>query len=97
MPPDTLRLLEPIVAAAVDIDPEDPEQVAAALPRLSPLTGAVLASEPLVGPHWFRTRRPNQWEVAEAVHRILDELEALSLAPSEPEGPTSPHHQPRVP
>lgn len=80
LPPDTLRLLRPVLETALDVDVTDPSDMADARRRLSPAAWSVLATEPLPRSYWFRTVRPNEWEVAEVVHEILDEIDELPLA-----------------
>lgn len=77
LPPEALRLLQQVIAATLGVDPSDRRQMIRARSRLSPKTWAILAARPLVRPYWFRTVRPNQWEAAEVVHDVLDELERL--------------------
>ena len=77
MPPATLRLLKPLIASALDLDPDDEPHQGSARGPVSPLTWAVLTSEPLQRPYWFRTLRPDEREVAQTVHCVLDELDRL--------------------
>jgi hypothetical protein len=74
LPPAVLRQMQPVIAAALNLDPRDPTQLAAARGRVSPLTFAVLTCVPMERPSWLRTVRPDPPRVAEAVHRILDDL-----------------------
>lgn len=97
LPPDVLRLLRPVIADALDIDPDDVAQVAAAGRRLSPLAWSVLASDPIPRSYWLNTLRPNEWEVAEVVHEVLDELEHLPASTSRRRSATAIHHQPSLP
>lgn len=78
MPPEILRCLKPLIASALEVDPADAGAVRAARARLSPLSWAVLASEPLKQPWWFQTVGTDERQVAETVHRVLDELEGLN-------------------
>lgn len=78
LPPALLRRLKPLVAAALELDPGDPAELASARSRVSPLTFAVLSSEPMERVSWLRTVGPDEDEVVRAVHRVLDELERLS-------------------
>ncbi len=75
MPPATLRLLKPLIASALDLDPDDEPHQGSARGPVSPLTWAVLTSEPLQRPYWFRTLRPNEGEVTQTVHAVLDDLD----------------------
>lgn len=77
LPPDAIRLLQPVIAAAMGVDPSSRRQMIRARDRLSTSTWSILAAEPLARPYWFRTLRPNQWDAAEVVHDVLDELERL--------------------
>lgn len=77
LPPEALRLLQPVIAAALGVDPSNRRQMLRARERLSTSTWSILAVEPLARPYWFRTLRPDQWETAEVVHDVLDELERL--------------------
>ena len=77
MPPATLRLLQPLIAVELDLDLADPDAVTRARPRLDPVTWAVLASEPLKRPTWFRTTRSAPNSVARAVVHVLDDLERV--------------------
>lgn len=74
LPPAVLRQMQPIIAAALNLDPRDPTQLAAARARVSPPTFAVLTCVPMERVSWFRTARPDPPRVAEAVHRILSDL-----------------------
>lgn len=77
LPPDAIRLLQPVIAGALGVDPSNRRQMTRARDRLSTSTWSILTAEPLARPYWFRTLRPNQWEAAEVVHDVLDELERL--------------------
>lgn len=81
LPPATIRILQPLIEAALDRDgagPDSPLRRAAALQRLSATTRAILAHDATVNPPWFRTVRSDADRTAEAVSRVLDELD---LAP----------------
>lgn len=81
MPGETIRLLEPLIGVAMErrgLDPKNPEHLSSVRSLLSPVSWAVLASEPLTWPRWHKTRRPDEGAVAEAVHLVLDDLESLS-------------------
>jgi hypothetical protein len=83
LPPDALRLLQPLIRVALEragLDPDDEAGLESVRARLSPLTWAVLTSDPMTPPDWYRTRRPDPRRVAEVAHRVLDELD--DLAPS---------------
>lgn len=80
LPPDTLRLLQSVGRSMLErqgFDPRDAARMAGATRRLSPVTRAVLAEEPLKLPDWRATRRPDVRRTAEAVHAALDDLEDL--------------------
>lgn len=96
VPPDTLRLLKPLVEAALQregLDVADGAERADRAEResvrvlLSPLTWSILTADPMARPGWFRTVRSDQREVAGVVHAVLDELEGLAdgRAPSPPQ------------
>lgn len=96
MPPVTLRLLKPLIASALDLDPSEEPPPPSARGRVSPLTWAVLTSQPLRRPRWFRTLRPNEREVTQTVHSVLDELDRLKAGASDPKGSIN-SSQARVP
>lgn len=90
VPPDTLRLLKPLVEVVLEregLDTTDEGHLRSARTLLSPLTWSILAAEPLARLRWFRTVRPDEREVAGVVHAVLDELETLAegTAPSHPQ------------
>ena len=82
IPPAILRQLKPLIAVALDLDLRDETRLASARGRLSPRTFAALTSDPLDRPSWFRTSRSNEREVAETVHRVLDDLDRLTSGAS---------------
>ena len=96
MPPATLRLLKPLIAVALDLDSGDEPPPTTARGRVSPLIWAVLTSEPLQRPRWFRTLRPNEREVTQTVHSVLDELDCLKSGASDPRRSVNSSHT-RVP
>jgi len=81
LPPETLRLLRPLIRSALDLPPGGPIPGEAAL-RLSPLARSILAAELPDDPRWIDTVRPDEDAVAHVVHQVLDELERL-----DPTGP----------
>ncbi len=83
MPPATLRLLKPLISSALDLDPDDEAHQPSARGVVSPLTWAVLTSEPLQRPYWFRTLRPNEREVTQTVRAVLDDLDRLKVGAGE--------------
>jgi hypothetical protein len=88
VPPETLRLLQPLIESALEregFDPADRTSIESARNLLSPLTAAVLASEPLKRGFQFRMVRPDAAATAVFVHAVLDDLERLS------DGTRSPH------
>jgi len=91
LPPDALRLLRPVIAASAGVDPTDRREMAAARRRLSSVAWSILATEPLRRPSWFRTVRPNAWEVTDVVHDVLDELDELPESAHGPERARDPH------
>ena len=90
MPPEIVRLLKPLIRQTLDLDPNDETQLASARRHLSPLAWGLLTSEPPTGSPWFRALRPNEREVAEVVHRVLDELDRLAAGGFEARRPSSP-------
>jgi len=96
LPPETLRLLQPVIRSTLEregIDPTDEGSLESARVRLSPLTRAVLAGEPSKHPGWFRTLRPDARQVAGIVHSVLDDLDRFDAAGSEggtPQQPATP-------
>lgn len=81
VPPDTLRLLKPLVEVALEregLDSTDEAHLRSARDLLSPLVWSILTTEPLARPRWFRTVRPDEREVAGVVQAVLDELETLA-------------------
>jgi len=86
MPPEVLRLLQPLIRFALErqgLDLRSEAHRSAARRLLSPLTWAVLEAEPLRQPYGLRTLWPNRRQVAASVHAVLDDLERTSLAPSD--------------
>lgn len=96
LPPETLRLLRPLVRSALDLDPDDASPPSAAVARLSPLTASVLTTRIPAAPGWLGTLRPDERAVGETVHRILDELDRLDPGGARA-STTLPPHEPRVP
>lgn len=92
LPPETLRLLQPLIRAALDLDRDDASYPPSARTRLSPVTWAVLTTDPLRNPYWFRTLPANDREVAGIVHAVLDDLERLAPGISASQG--LPHPNP---
>jgi hypothetical protein len=90
LPPEILRLLRPLIEAAVERAgvPREDGWVEAARPLLAPATCAVLASESQKRPFWVRLSAPDERGTADAVAAILDDLERLAegrpLAPIPP-------------
>lgn len=88
LPPGALHLMKPLIRVALErenLDPEAEADMAPARALLSPLTWAVFTSDPSRRPHWFRTFRPNEREVADIVHGVLDDLDRLASG-GEPPG-----------
>lgn len=87
LPPDTVRLLKPLIGAALDLDPGAETYPDSARTLVSPLTWAVFTGEAPTGSGWLHTLRPSEPDVAELVHAVLDDLDRL--------GPdTRSHHDP---
>ncbi len=89
LPPDVLRMLQPLIAATLDMDAGDPAELEAAHHRLSDRAWSILAAEPLPRPYWLATVRPNPWEVAAVVTDVLDELHRVSTDPAPRPAPPS--------
>jgi hypothetical protein len=94
LPPETLRLLKPLIRSTLDLDPAGDVVPREAAVRLSPLTRAILACDVPTDLGWLATVRPDEHEVADAVHRVLDELDRLEPGGDRP-GDLSPR-QPQV-
>lgn len=80
LPPDTIRLLQPLIVEALarrGLDASDPAHRTAIRGLLSPLAWRVLVSDPRYLPRWYETRRPDMRRTADAVRQLLDELERL--------------------
>ena len=88
MPAETLRLLKPLIRATLDLDPDDEPPPPSARALVSPLTWAVLTSDPPTHSYWFQRLPPNRREVAEAVHGVLDDLERFAAGTGIPRPPT---------
>jgi len=84
MPPSMLRILQPLVASALEVSPGDEARWLAARERVSPTTRAVLTTAPLHRPGWLRTLRGDGAAVAAVVNRVLDDLDHLDLTQREP-------------
>lgn len=84
LPPETIRLLRPLAASA--LERQRPESGS---PRddspLWALTRALPDLEPRVWPRWFQTRSPDVKRVAEAVHEVLDDLDRLEARSHQPD------------
>lgn len=81
LPPETLRLLRPLIEEHLTRGSSASHSGAAAArrrSRLSPLTRAVLAADATMQPGWWTTVRPDEHAVAELVHHVLDDLERNS-------------------
>lgn len=78
LPPAVLRMLQPLITSALDLDPRDGRAMKSARARLSPLTLAVLEADPLRRASWFRTLRADPREVAKTVDQVLDDLDLLT-------------------
>lgn len=79
LPPDTLRLLKPLVEAALEVDGGQKARIASARGRVSRVTWAVLNAEPLKRPRWLQTEGADPDAVAELVDRVLDDVERLGV------------------
>lgn len=96
--PGALRVLQPLVRAALErngLNPDHREDLEVARKRVAPLTWAVLISEPLLWKNWYETLRPDEAQVAEVVHRVLDDLDRLSFDATGVPSPTP--EPPRTP
>ncbi len=80
LPPDIIRMLRPLVIAALERrghDPTDPAGRPAIRRLLSRPAWSVLDADPRYLPRWHETRRGDTRRVADVVRQILDELERL--------------------
>lgn len=80
LPAETIRMVQPLIAVALErrgLDPNDATHGPAIERTLSPLALGVLTRDPRYLPRWYETRRPDARRTADAVRRILDELESL--------------------
>ncbi|HEX2167961.1 MAG TPA: hypothetical protein VHG09_12075 [Longimicrobiales bacterium] len=81
LPPGTLRMLQPLIHVALEregIETDDEAAIASARTLVSPLTWAVLTTEPMERPGWIRTMRPATRHTADVVHRVLNDLGRLA-------------------
>lgn len=91
LPPEMLRLLRSLIVVALQragVDPDDETGQASIRERLSPLTRALLTSNPPNSPRWINRRRAAPRRVAGVVQRVLDDLDRFDAGPGP--GPTSP-------
>ena len=99
LPPDTIRMLQPLIAVALDragLDADEETHRPAIRRALSPLAWSVLTSDLWYVPRWYETRRPDTHRVADIVRRVLDELERVAAGRSAAQAdPRSP--RPRAP
>lgn len=95
LPPGTLRLLQPLIRIALEregVETSDESAIAAARSLVSPLTWAVLTTEPMARPGWIGTVRPAARRTADVVNRVLDDLDRLAGIRQTPQ-----QHDPRDP
>lgn len=81
LPPEVLRLLQRLVRVALErkgLDPNREAHLETIRRRVTPLTWAVLSSEPMGWKHWYQTLWGNERQVAEVVHGVLDDLDHLT-------------------
>ena len=78
MPPAVLRLLRPIVRSALGLGQHDEVDREVVRNLLSPVTWAILVSDPLEHTHWFLMRPPDARKVTEVVHHVLDDIERIA-------------------
>lgn len=74
LPLEAVRLLQPLIAETAERTHLPPS-------RLSPTCRAILDFESPVGPVASLRRRPNEDDAADVVHRVLDDLAALTERP----------------
>ena len=72
LPAETIRLLRPLAAAALERSRRGTTGA-----DVSALTRALPDLEPQVWPRWFQTRSPDPRRVSELVHLVLDDLDRL--------------------
>jgi hypothetical protein len=92
MPPEALRVLKPLIRSALDLGPDDSVRTGAQNARLSPLTWSILRCEIDTTLGWLGTVRPNEREVAEVVHHVLDELARLDAGGQTTRATLASHH-----
>lgn len=88
LPPETLRLLQPLIQVALErqgLDARDAACADSARELLSAQTLAVMTSDPLKWPPRSRTLRPDKRKTAEVVHIVLDELDRLGASGKHPQ------------
>lgn len=96
LPAAAIRLLKPLIGVSIErkgLDPSDQDQLESARGLVSPLTWAVFTSDPLLWPRWYQTRWPNEQEVADVAHKVLDDLDRMAGGGWAPE----PHTRNRSP
>ncbi len=79
--PGARRLLRPLIRTTLErqgVDMDDPKQLESVRERVSPLTWSMLTAPPLGPRRWYRTRRPDEHQVADLVHHVLDDLDRLA-------------------
>ena len=92
MPPEALRVLKPLIRSALDLGPDDSVRTAARNARLSPLTWSILRCETDTTLGWLGMVRPNEREVADVVHHVLDELARLDAGGRTTPATLASHH-----
>ncbi|MEZ4423584.1 MAG: hypothetical protein R3E98_09250 [Gemmatimonadota bacterium] len=90
LPPAVLRALAPIARAALALDPRDPSAGARARAQLSPEVRAVLEAAPERRLRWYRAHPPAPRAVAEAVERILTDIDRAARGARGPRPPSGP-------
>jgi hypothetical protein len=81
LPPETVRLLQPLIRATLQregLDPADRESRETARAMLSPLSYGVLMSDARKRPAWYRMLPPDERSTADVVRRVLDDLDRLA-------------------
>ena len=79
LPEPTLRMVRPLITAALDLDLGEGRQEDAR-GRVSRSTWAILESDPNELPRWYLPLPPDAHSVANVVNEVLDDLEGLHRA-----------------
>jgi hypothetical protein len=78
LPRETVRLLQPLIGAALEREGLDPGDRASRW-LLSPLSRAVLTTDLEKRPHRLRMMRPDARSTAELVHAVLNDIDRIPI------------------